>query len=99
MPTTNNFTQVGYLTEAGGMELKAAPELMHPMKRDKPSKGPLSRLPSGWGPLLWYLPLMLLLVWLWQGALTQFSVRTIPYSDFKQYLGRHEVVEAVVRED
>jgi len=59
----------------------------------------LSRLPRGWGPLLWYLPLMLLLVWLWQGALTQFSVRTIPYSEFKQYLARHEVVEAVVRED
>ncbi len=62
-------------------------------------KGPLGKVPPGWGPLLWYLPLMLVLVWLWQGALTQFSVKTIPYSEFKEYLNKGQVVEATVRED
>ncbi len=42
---------------------------------------------------------MLLLVWLWQGTVTQFSLRIIPYSEFKQRLQRREVVECVVKDD
>jgi cell division protease FtsH len=42
---------------------------------------------------------MLLLVWLWQGTLAQFSYRTIPYSEFKEHLRQHEVTKCVLRED
>jgi cell division protease FtsH len=42
---------------------------------------------------------MLLLVWLWQGTLAQFSYRTIPYSDFKEHLQKHEVTKCLIRED
>src|SRR4051812_4897953 len=47
----------------------------------------------------WYLLFMLLLVWLWQAAIGQYAVRTIPYSEFKQALKNGEVVECLVRED
>ena len=42
---------------------------------------------------------MILLLWFWQGTVSQFSYRTIPYSEFKSYLARHEVVKCVVRDD
>ena len=40
---------------------------------------------------------MLILLWAWQGAM-QFSVKEVPYSEFKAYLQRSEVVEAEVHE-
>jgi cell division protease FtsH len=42
---------------------------------------------------------MLLLLWFWQSAISQFTYRTIPYSDFKAYLARHEVTKCVVRDE
>jgi len=48
---------------------------------------------------VWPLFAMLLALWIWQGAVSQFTVRTIPYSQFKAHLARHEVVEAVVKQD
>jgi cell division protease FtsH len=42
---------------------------------------------------------MVLFLWFWQGALNQFAVRTIPYSQFKTYLANHEVTEASVKQD
>jgi cell division protease FtsH len=62
-------------------------------KRDLKPKG------QKWASPLWYLPLMLILLWLWQSTLSQFSYKTIPYSEFKEHLGRHEVTQCVVRED
>ena len=47
---------------------------------------------------MWYLPLMFLLLWLWQGAFDQYSVRSIPYSEFKQALQRGEVTECSLKE-
>jgi cell division protease FtsH len=41
---------------------------------------------------------MLLLLWFWQSAILQFSFQTIPYSDFKAYLARHEVAKCVLRD-
>jgi len=42
---------------------------------------------------------MLLLLWFWQSTISQFSYKTIPYSDFKAHLARHEVIRCVVRDD
>jgi cell division protease FtsH len=73
------------------------------MKKKKPPeksslKDRFGRLPPQWSFPLWYLPLMLLLLWMWQGAFGQFSVKTIPYSEFKQRLAQGEVQEIAVRE-
>ncbi len=71
-------------------------------KQKKPSKPPIpdrmKRVPPQWGFPLWYLPLMLLLVWMWHGAFSQISVKTIPYSEFKAHLSRGEIEEVVVKE-
>ena len=37
---------------------------------------------SGW----WYIPIMLLILWFWQEQMQQMSIKTIPYSQFKEYL-------------
>jgi cell division protease FtsH len=52
-----------------------------------------------WNSPLWYLPIMLLLLWAWQSTFTQLSYRTIPYSEFKDHLKHHQVVECTVRDD
>ncbi|PWU15071.1 MAG: cell division protein FtsH [Verrucomicrobia bacterium] len=52
-----------------------------------------------WNSPLWYLPIMLLLLWIWQSTVSQFSFRTIPYSEFKDYLKHGKVKECVVKED
>jgi len=49
-----------------------------------------------WKVPLWWVVLTLLLVWLWQESIDSLTVRTIPYSDFKQALRRGEVVEVLV---
>ncbi|HZR17558.1 MAG TPA: ATP-dependent zinc metalloprotease FtsH [Verrucomicrobiae bacterium] len=68
-------------------------------QRDPTSKGdPKSKRPK-WSSPLWYLPIMILLLWFWQSTVSQLSYRTIPYSEFKSYLARHEVVRCVVRDD
>lgn len=54
--------------------------------------------PPRWTPF-WYLPLMLLAIWVWQSMMVQFSYKTIPYSEFKTYLNRGEVAECAVKED
>jgi len=52
-----------------------------------------------WSSALWYLPLMLLVLWLWQSSVAQFAFRVLPYSEFKQALRRGEVVECTLKED
>src|SRR5688500_2164882 len=67
------------------------------MERGKKPKS--RRTPLEWKSFpYWYLLLMLVLLWLWQGAFTQFSVQTIAYSEFKERLRRGEVIEAAVKE-
>src|SRR5215469_13118046 len=68
-------------------------------QRNPPSKGEQKPKTPKWSSPLWYLPVMILLLWFWQSTVSQFSYRTIPYSEFKNYLGRHEVVKCVVRDD
>lgn len=70
------------------------------MNKEKPSfKDKLGRVSPQWNFPLWYLPVMILLLWLWQGVFSQFSIRTIPYSEFKNYLNRSEVTECLIKED
>ena len=52
-----------------------------------------------WGFNFWPFFIMLMLLWVWQAIFMQFSVRTIPYSEFRAHLARHEVADAVVRQD
>ncbi|MDB6023503.1 MAG: ATP-dependent zinc metalloprotease FtsH, partial [Pedosphaera sp.] len=68
------------------------------MKPDKTSKGS-GRIPPQWMAVLWYLPIMLFLLWMWQQAFSNLAVRSIPYSEFKNYLQHGEVSEALVKQD
>jgi cell division protease FtsH len=52
-----------------------------------------------WRVNLWPYFIMLLVLWGWQAVVNQFAVRTIPYSEFRAHLIRHEVVDAVVKQD
>jgi cell division protease FtsH len=52
-----------------------------------------------WGFNFWPFFVMLLVLWGWQAAVNQFTVRTVPYSEFRARLARHEVVDAVVKQD
>lgn len=63
-------------------------------KQGKPG-APTGRFPQ-WGLPLWYIVVTIVLIWIWQGALTQITVKEIPYSEFKQRLARGEVVDAKV---
>ena len=67
-------------------------------REPSPNRDSKPRTPK-WSSPLWYLPVMLLLLWLWQGTITQLSYKTIPYSEFKSHLARGEVTDATVKED
>src|SRR6185436_3947302 len=45
---------------------------------------------------LWHILFMLLLLWLWQDAITSYTVKTLSYSDFKQHVRNGEVTEAQI---
>src|SRR3954463_6729096 len=66
-----------------------------PLQRPPRTDGPFSQ----WKFPLWYLPFMIFLLWIWQGTVSQFAVRTIPYSEFKEHLARGQVSEASVKTD
>jgi len=74
-----------------------------PKRPPKVTPGPRKNLetPStgfDWRGVWWYIPLMLLMLWLWQDQLHQMTVKTIPYSQFKQYLADGEVAECEVQD-
>jgi cell division protease FtsH len=52
-----------------------------------------------WKFVFGYLLVALLLLWVWQELFSHLTVRTIPYSEFKTYLSRREVAEALVKQD
>lgn len=67
-------------------------------RRDKPDKPTPRRTLFEWRSFpFWYLVLMLVLLWIWQGAM-EFTVKEIPYSEFKDHLRNEEVTEAEVHE-
>src|SRR6185436_1504342 len=69
------------------------------IERDKQEKPkPSRRNPLEWRSFpYWYLLLMMILLWAWQGAM-QLTVKEVPYSEFKNYLQRDEVIEAEVHD-
>ena len=52
-----------------------------------------------WRFNFWPFFIMLLTLWGWQAVVSQFSVRTIPYSEFRDHLARREVKDAIVKQD
>src|SRR5688500_9664069 len=61
----------------------------------EPKKG--AGAPSDqWRYLFVYVIALLLIVWFWQEAISRVSVKTIAYSQFKEHLGRGEVIEVNV---
>jgi hypothetical protein len=48
---------------------------------------------------MWYLPIMLLLLRIWQDVFYTMTVHTIPYSEFKDHVAKGDVVECDVKED
>src|SRR6516165_6963009 len=75
--------------------MKREPKIELPIKKPAKVDQPGPRWPTG---LLYFL-LAMLVLWGWQDLFYQMSVRTIPYSEFKKFLARHEVVAAVVKQD
>jgi cell division protease FtsH len=67
--------------------------------REPPPKREFKPKAPKWSSPLWYLPLMLLLLWVWQSTLSQFAYKTIPYSEFKASVSNHEVLRCVIRSD
>ena len=67
---------------------KRAPEIKVPGKFDPQLR---------W--LLIYFVTTLVVLWVWQELFRQFAVVTIPYSEFKSYVSRHEVTEASIQLD
>ena len=54
--------------------------------------------PPQWGPMIWYVVIMLGTLWFWQEASRQFTTHTIPYSQFKQMLAQGKVADVVVKD-
>lgn len=63
----------------------------------KPKPGNL--WPPNWRFTISHLLVTVVLLWLWQGALQQLTVRTIPYSEFKARVAAGEVTECLVKEN
>ena len=70
-----------------------------PPQKDSKNKPAGTGLPPQWRNIIWYIPLALLLLWFWQEMLTSMRVKTIPYSEFKEYLANDEVTEVEVKQD
>jgi cell division protease FtsH len=66
-------------------------------KRKPPLPG--SNLPPVWRGLLWYIPVLLLLLLFWQDLFPSMRTLTIPYSQFKQYLAAGQVKDCEVEQD
>jgi cell division protease FtsH len=67
--------------------------------RDSESKKGAGAPGDQWRYLFVYAIALLLIVWFWQEAISRVSVKTIPYSQFKEHLSRGEVIEVNVSPD
>jgi len=75
--------------------MKKEPRITLPI--EKPAK--VDRQGPQWRFFIIYFLVTLFLLWGWQELFERLSVRTIPYSEFRDYLARHEVTEALVKEN
>ena len=55
-------------------------------------------IPPQWRPWIWYAIWTLVMLWFWQESARQLVTRTIPYSEFKAYVARGEVVQCSVEQ-
>ena len=69
------------------------PEQPEPKKPSPPPKPPFA-----WGAIVSYVLVSLFLLWLWQDMYSSATVRTIPYSEFKDYLAKREVTKCDIQE-
>ncbi len=67
---------------------KRTPEIKFPGNFDPPLRA-----------LIIYFVTTLVVLWVWQEVFRQVAVVTIPYSEFKAYVARHEVTEATIQPD
>ena len=67
-------------------------------KSPNSKKPPDLRSPAAWGPIIGYIVVSLLMLWIWQDMYSAGSVRTIAYSTFKSYLAHGEVTECSIQE-
>src|SRR5207248_6041911 len=67
-----------------------------PEQPKEPPKNFFSRITSKGFPF-WYLILTIILLWVWQDSFQEMSVKSIPYSEFKEYVARKEVTECQIR--
>ena len=78
------------------------PELPNPAppnpKLPNPKKTPDLRSPQAWGPMIGYIVVSLMMLWLWQDMYSAATIRTIDYSEFKAYLAKREVAECNIQE-
>jgi len=72
--------------------MKSKPRINLPIS--KPTKS--GDIEPNWRRWLVYLGSMLLVLWLWQDVIISSAVKTIPYSEFKDHVARHEVTQAFV---
>jgi cell division protease FtsH len=75
--------------------MKREPRITLPIK--KPAK--VDKLEPQWRLWIWYFLLTMLVLWVWQELGNQVEYRTIPYSEFRNYLAQSAVAEAVVKQD
>jgi cell division protease FtsH len=67
--------------------------------REKPKPKPPELRAPDWRALLWYLPMLLVLLWLYQEWMNQDArFQTIPYSEFKDRLAAGEVRDVRIME-
>ncbi len=69
-----------------------------PHQPDPEKKGP-GWSQVKWITVAWYVILTLAMLWFWQETSKSIAFRTIPYSTFKQYLAKGEVVQCTVSTD
>jgi len=67
--------------------------------RDSDQKPKGAGPPEQWRYAFVYFIVLMLIVWFWQEAISRVSVRTIPYSQFKEHLTKGEIIEVNVGPD
>jgi cell division protease FtsH len=67
--------------------------------RDSDQKPKGAGPPEQWRYAFVYFIVLMLIVWFWQEAISRVSVRTIPYSQFKEHLAKGEIIEVNVSPD
>jgi cell division protease FtsH len=68
---------------------------MKPSRLTPPERSGHSLSPR-WRALIWYAVVMIAMLWLWQEGSERVAFRTIPYSQFKDYVTQGEVVDCSV---